>query len=277
MDTRERYLELLRLVLTRHLHDDELLPYRIATGRRSRLARRWEALRRDLPEGVVLAREHPFDEERRSVGLELWPGSAETMIGLRRLENFGSCIEQAIADGVPGDVIETGVWRGGALVYAKAVLDAHGADDRNVWVADSFQGVPPPDPEAYPADAGDEHWTASEYLAVSVEQVRANFERYGLLDDRVRFLEGWFKDTLPDAPIEQLAVMRLDGDLYQSTMEALEALYPRLSPGGFVIVDDHGAVEGCRLAVRDFREANGITEPMEEIDWTGVFWRRGDA
>ena len=271
MDVRDRYLELMRLTLTRFLVGEELAAFE---PRRSQpvLQRRWRRFRKALPEGVVLARRQPFDADKREVGLELWPGTAETMIGLRRLENFGECVARALADDVPGDVIETGVWRGGAVIYAKAVLEAHGDTERVVWVADSFQGVPPPD-EAYPADAGDTHWTASE-LAVSPDQVRANFEKYRLWDDRVRFLEGWFKDTLPDAPIEQLAVMRLDGDLYQSTMEALEALYPRLSPGGFVIVDDYGAVEGCRQAVHEFRDSHGIDEPLEQVDWTGVFWRR---
>jgi O-methyltransferase len=125
----------------------------------------------------------------------------------------------------------------------------------------------------YPKDAGDPHHTFSN-LAVSVDEVRANFERYGLMDARVRFLPGWFRDTLPTAPIERIAVLRLDGDMYGSTMVALESLYPRLSPGGYVIVDDYGAVAGCREAVEDYRRDHGIGEPIHAIDWTGVYWRR---
>ena len=94
-------------------------------------------------------------------------------------------------------------------------------------------------------------------LMVGADQVRANFDRYGLLDDQVRFLEGWFADTLPMAPIEQLAILRLDGDLYESTMDALVPLYEKVSPGGFVIVDDYGAWEPCRKAVDDFRAQHG--------------------
>ena len=140
-------------------------------------------------------------------------------------------------------------------------------------MADSFQGLPRPDPGRWPAETGDEHWTR-EQLAVPLEEVQANFARYGLLDERVRFLPGWFKDTLPAAPIEQLAVLRLDGDMYGSTMEALEALYPKLSPGGYVIVDDYGAIPQCKEAVTDFRTAHGIIDPMESVDWTGVYWQR---
>ena len=112
-------------------------------------------------------------------------------------------------------------------------------------------------------------------LAVSLEQVQANFARYGLLDEQVRFLPGWFRDTLPTAPIRRLALLRLDGDLYESTWIALESLYPKLSPGGFAIVDDYGAIPACRAAVDEFRAAERITESLIEIDWTGVYWRRG--
>jgi O-methyltransferase len=155
----------------------------------------------------------------------------------------------------------------------RAVLKACGAADRNVWVADSFEGLPPPDAERYPADADDRHFR-NPRLQVTLEDVKANFEKYGLLDDHVRFLKGWVKDTLPSAPIERLAVLRLDGDMYESTWQAIDARYPKLSPGGFVIVDDYSVVEGCRKAIEDFRKAKGITERIEAIDPVAIFWRR---
>ena len=197
----------------------------------------------------------------------------ETMIGVRRLDSLQQCVVDVLCQGVPGDLIETGVWRGGASILMRAVLHAYGITDRTVWVADSFQGLPKPDPVRYPADAGDALWKASA-LAVPLDEVKANFEAYGLLDEQVRFLVGWFSDTLPTAPIDRLAVLRLDGDLYQSTMDALTALYPRLSVGGYVIVDDYGAMESCRSAVDDFRAERAITDDIERIDWTGAFWRR---
>lgn len=212
----------------------------------------------------------PFDLHRRIDGRD-WPTSAETMIGLKRLDNLEECITAVIRDGVRGDLIETGVWRGGAAIFMRGVLAAYGDLQRVVWVADSFEGVPKPDPETYPADAGDRLW-AEELLAVGREEVERNFARYGLLDDQVRFLPGWFRDTLPSASIERLAVLRLDGDLYESTMVALESLYPKLSPGGFVIIDDY-ALPTCRAAVDDFRAARAITVDMKSIDWTGVYWR----
>lgn len=279
-DARARYLELLRLTLTRAMVGDEFAT--LHPNRKNRKAvRLWNKLRDELRSElgeergseVRLVLPVEFDPEQRAVGRDLWSATAETMVGLRRLENLGELVTRCVEEGVPGDVIETGVWRGGALIYAKAVLDVLGDTERTVWVADSFQGLPQPSPDDYPEDAGDEHWTREE-LAVSADQVRANFERYGLLDDRVRFLEGWFKDTLPDAPIEQLAVARLDGDMYESTIQALDALYHRISPGGYVIIDDFGAVPACREAVEDFRRDHDIQAELVEIDWTGVYWRK---
>jgi O-methyltransferase len=213
----------------------------------------------------------PFDAELRAEGRD-WPIEAETMIGLRRLDNLQHCVTTVIRDGVPGDLAETGVWRGGAAIFMRAVLKAYGETTRTVWAADSFAGLPDPDPTRFPADEG-ARYSDYEQLAVPLEVVRANFARYGLLDDQVRFLPGWFRDTLPTAPIERLAVLRLDGDMYESTIVALESLYPKLSPRGFVIVDDYKLAR-CRKAVDDFRARRGITEELQEIDWTGVYWRR---
>lgn len=214
---------------------------------------------------------HPFDRQTRSEGRD-WPIVAETMIGRTRLDSLQACIVDVLRRDVPGDLIETGVWRGGGTIFMRAVLEAYGDTQRVVWVADSFSGVPKPDIESFPADSGDELWTYDQ-LAVPLEEVRRNFERYGLLDEQVRFLPGWFRDTLPVAPIRRLSILRLDGDLYESTIVALRSLYPKLSRGGYVIVDDY-ALEGCRAAVHDFRADNQITEEIRSIDWTGVYWTR---
>jgi len=213
-----------------------------------------------------------FEDMQRGVQFG-YPERAHTMIGLARLANIRALVEDVIARGVPGDLIEAGAWRGGATIYMRAVLAAYGVTDRTVWVADSFEGLPPPNPEKYPMDEGlDLH--EIEELAVSRQEAERNFERYGLLDDQVRFLEGWFKDTLPDAPIEQLAILRLDADLYESTMDAINPLYPKLSSGGYVIVDDYKLIPACRKAINDYRQAHGITEPLIDIDWNAVYWRK---
>lgn len=220
-----------------------------------------------------LVRVLPFDAALRTEGLD-WPTEAETMIGMARLQNLQACVEGAIRDGVPGDLVETGVWRGGAGILMRGVLKAYNDTGRTVWLADSFAGLPRPSGTEFPADSDDRHWMLAPYLAVSQDTVRQNFARYGLLDDQVKLLPGWFSETLPHAPIGAIAVLRLDGDMYESTIVALESLYSKVSPGGFVIVDDFGALPNCRRAVEDYRRAQGIDAPITAVDWTGVYWRK---
>lgn len=222
--------------------------------------------------GLKVAAPARFESQLRTDGRD-FPPTAHTMIGLKRLDNLQFCIEDVLKNRVPGDLMETGVWRGGACIFMRAVLKAHGVRDRRVWVADSFEGLPPP---TDPVDAADQYIAVAHrirYLAVSLDQVKANFERYGLLDEQVCFLKGWFRDTLPTAPVDWLAVLRLDGDMYKSTMDALVKLYPKLSRGGYLIIDDY-SVPACRQAVSDYREAHGIQEEIIPIDWTGVYWQR---
>lgn len=210
-----------------------------------------------------------FDAATRYLGRD-WPSLAQTMIGVARMRNLRQLCESAILNDIPGDFIETGVWRGGACIYMRGILEAHGDVHRRVFVADSFRGIPQPSPQTYIADAGDLlHENAA--LAISRQIVEENFRKYGLLDDRVVFLEGWFKDTLPVAPIEKLSVLRLDGDMYESTIQALDALYHKVSRGGSVVVDDY-QLAPCALAVNDFRARHGVTSPLLPIDRDAVWW-----
>ena len=187
------------------------------------------------------------------------------MIGQKRLDNMRYCVERVIAESIPGDMIETGVWRGGCAIFMQGILAAHGVHDRSVWLADSFAGLPVPDTNRYPLDSFSSLHTQAE-LAVSRREVEANFRRYSLLDDQVHFLEGWFEDTLPTLRDRTWSIIRLDGDLYQSTIEALENLYPGLSPGGYCVIDDYGTYPACRQAVEDYRDKHDISEPITNVD-----------
>jgi hypothetical protein len=215
-----------------------------------------------------------YDSQLRELGRD-WPAKAHSMIGNRRLQNLREVMEFVLGNNIPGDFIETGVWRGGACIMARAVLKAYGITDRRVWVADSFCGLPAPNP-LFAADANDKHHTYAE-LAISLEEVKANFAKYDLLDDQVIFLKGWFSETLPQAPIQTLAVLRLDGDMYESTMDGLTHLYDKVTTGGVIIVDDFGAVAACRQAVNDFRTERGIEGNIYNIDGIGVFWQKAAA
>ncbi|ORB72142.1 TylF/MycF/NovP-related O-methyltransferase [Mycobacterium scrofulaceum] len=261
-DTRFAYLDLLRRDLTRY-GNDELVP----VG--------WYRLGRPLfsTRNLMLVRKRPFNKHARDLGLD-WPADALTMIGMQRLTSLQHCVETVLEEDVPGDLVECGVWRGGASILMRAVLAANGDEKRCVWLCDSFAGVPPPDVANYKQDKGITLHRHARILGIPESEVRANFERYGLLDDQVRFVPGWFKDTLQDAPIDRISVLRLDGDLYESTIQALDALYPRLSPGGFCIVDDYHAIKACEQAVTDYRAKHGVTAEIVEIDGTGVLWRK---
>ena len=262
-ELRRRYVTLLKGALTHTLYlpsDRVAQPEHVVDG--------W---RQVLEEAIAQGAEYDLRDEREE-GRD-WPRFAQTMVGLRRLENVEYCIETVLAEQVAGDLVEAGVWRGGVAIFMRGLLEAYGIRDRSVFAADSFKGLPEPNPEAYPADAGDRHH-AMDALVVSREEVEQNFDRYGLLDEQVVFLEGWFRDTLPTVREKTWAVLRIYGDLYESTMDALVNLYPGLSPGGFAIIDDF-AYPACRQAVEDFREKHRIDEPIELIDWTGAYWRRG--
>lgn len=212
---------------------------------------------------------HPA--EARLEGTD-WPENGFTMIGIKRLENIQMCATEIIEKNIRGDFLEAGVWKGGASVWMRAILKQYGINDRIVWLADSFKGLPPPKPE-YPADKYDTHYQFKE-LAVSLEQVKRNFQTFDLLDDQVQFIEGWFHESLFTAPINNIALLRLDGDMYESTYVSLNALYHKVNIGGFVIIDDYGYIESCRQAVHDFLDKNELKPIIHKIDWTGVYWRK---
>ena len=216
-----------------------------------------------------------FDLNARIKGLD-WPTRAHTMVGLKRLMNARQLAENVLWDNVPGDFLEAGVWRGGVGIMLRGVLSAYGVDDRRIWLADSFEGLPAPDKDQYPSDSASAFHTCPE-LAVDMETVKRNFRKYDLLDDQVVFLKGWFKDTLPAAPVEKIALLRLDGDLYESTMQALTALYDKVSDRGYIIIDDYHCVPQCAQAVEDFCAARNIAPVLNEIDGVGIYWRKIDA
>jgi len=213
----------------------------------------------------------PFKPEVRENG-EDWPVLAQTMIGNKRLLNSQQLIEDIIKNKVPGDLVETGVWRGGSCIFMAAILKAWNETDRSVYVCDSFEGLPKPKDHEYPVDRGDTHWTAG-FLSVPLEKVQSNFEGYDLLSDNVKFVKGWFSDTLPVLDVEKISLLRLDGDMYESTIVALENLYPKLSVGGYVVVDDWG-LPNCKRAVEDYREFHGIEDTYVVIDGSSVYFQK---
>lgn len=267
------YLDLLKKTLSFSLWPEPPIPITLFNETRSPAKRAAVSMmsRALAQRDLEIVKRRSVTDHQKSNG-QFWPLYADTMIGTKRLDQLQSAIETILADGVEGDFIETGVWRGGACIFMRAALAAYNVSDRRVFVADSFEGLPEPDVQRYPADR-DASFHKIQFLAVSREDVERNFAKYGLLDDRVVFLKGWFKDTLPAAPIGKLALMRLDGDMYESTRDALVNLYPKLSPGGYCIIDDF-FLGPCRLAVEEYRAAHGIGSEIRIIDTCSAYWRK---
>lgn len=202
----------------------------------------------------------------------VWPLRAHTMIGRKRLNNIQELFENVQREGIEGDLMECGVWRGGATIFMRSLLEAYDIKNRTVWVADSFEGLPKPNAAVYPVDMNDKHNTFT-FLAVGLEEVQNNFKAYGLLDNQVKFIKGFFKDSLPRCGVKKIAILRLDADMYEGTIQALEMLYDKVASGGYVIIDDY-ALTGAHRAVNDFRRKNNIKASLVRIDWTGVYWKK---
>jgi hypothetical protein len=280
-----------------------------------------------------------FDLKRRCKGEDM-PGNAFSMIGLERLDNVQQCIETVLKDKVPGDLLEAGACKGGACIFMRAVLKAHGCAEKKVVVCDTFVPTKPMLPgvggkvswflalplfclaelliripirpwqtwvyaqmlkgnESFPSmdkDAdgegkrggGEDEVDLAMFvvsnmasfrrsmLDTSLEAVKSNFARMGLLDSQVVFLEGFFSDTIPgQKAYEKLSLLRVDGDTYESTRDTMNLMYPAVAQGGFVIIDDYNAFEGCAQAVDEYRKAHQINTPMLKIDNLGVYWRVG--
>jgi O-methyltransferase len=267
----EMYLDLLKRSLTRTLFARGYERHTLAPGRA--LFRALHAVVKPILapmdlELVRLVRSEPEDYVQSGQEARNRVEDAETMLGTLQLDQMQLCINDVCDRGIPGDLLEAGVWRGGMTVFMRGVLKARGDNLRRVWVVDSFEGLPDPD-----ANADSFGWKGGD-MAVSLYEVKNNFLRYGLLDDQVAFLKGFFSVTLPNASIPALSVLRVDADLYESTLDVLNYLYPKLSVGGYAVFDDYQNLKDCRRAIDEYRHVHGISEPISNIDSRAVFWKK---
>jgi hypothetical protein len=191
-----------------------------------------------------------------------------TLLTLGQLELLQNAVLAIEERKVPGDYIEAGVWRGGVIVFLRALIGAYGITGRRVYAADSFAGIPPNVGErSDPVDTWKDRWSAS------LGEVKLNIARFGLLDDLVQFTVGFFADSLKTLAGKKFALIRLDSDSYESIETSLGYLYPLLSPSGILIVDDWH-LSGCKQAVMDYRARNGIDDPIR-VHEGNAFWIKG--
>lgn len=207
--------------------------------------------------GAIIYGGPTVTDSQRENGSAAWPAYAFTMIGQKRLRNIRDLCALVDEENIPGGFCECGVWRGGACIYARACLEA----DRTVWVCDSFAGMP--------LCAAEPWWNKLHCIRVSKEEVESNFNKFEL-NSNVRFIEGDFSNSL--SQVEDLSILRLDADMYSSTVDSLRALWPKLSVGGFLIVDEYQIVPECRKAVVDYFGDSLPT--FTNIDASGVWCRK---
>lgn len=264
-----RYLRLLRdALLDRHYIDNELriehLLLQAASNRPPDLATLAN------PAGVTRHRLRMIEQARRSSPsdatdepLGYFPYAS---MGSVRLDHLDESIRTVLDGGVDGDLVDCGCGRGGAAIYMRGVLAARDVPGRQVWVADEFRSMRTASPRSVTdGGLGD--------VGAELNQVRDGFDRFDLLDERVRFLQGRFDQTLPDAPIESIALLRIGADAGTEVTAILDELHPRLTPGGVVIIEN-ASDPAVRSAVDEFRARHGLGEVEDRIGWGGASWRK---
>jgi len=226
---------------------------------------------KSLSEQEIISATEQKPDIKELTGVISKPKTAHTKIGLMRLENLQFCIEDILKNRIDGELMETGVWRGGSTIFMRLILKKYGINHKTVFVADSFEGLPKPNVNKYPKDVTNKRYTFDP-MKVSLEDVKNNFNHYGVLDNQVKFLKGWFKDTLKEPPFDKLSILRLDGVMYGSTWDVLENVYDKVTVGGYIIVDDY-RLPSCKAAIDDFRSKFNIEEPILPIDGQGIYWK----
>lgn len=200
-----------------------------------------------------------------------------TMTSVQRMYALYQAVRYVGRAGIPGDVVECGVWRGGSSMLAALTLQAVGDMSRMLWLYDTFEGMAKPealdvDFRSVPA-AGEWERNAkpdrNDWAYASLDEVEANMKSTGYPVGQLRYVKGKVEETLPAAAPPEIAVLRLDTDWFESTLHELRHLYPRLAPGGVLIIDDYGWWQGAKEATDRFVKESGAVLLMNKIDFTG--------
>jgi O-methyltransferase len=254
------YLDLLEKTLTFSLWPEPPRPVTVIERRNLvsvRIARLIDKVLQRFK--LRLCAELPISDDERENGSTYWFWMAHTLVSRKRLRNIRDLCCDIIDKNVPGAFVECGVWRGGASIYARACLP----EDRKIIMCDSFEGLP--------FDPKEPRYNEQDFLSVSLDEVKQNFNNYGV-DKNLEFVKGYFCDTLKNLK-EPIAILRADGDMYSSTMDILNNLYSHVSPGGYVIIDDY-SLPPCAQAVTEFLDRHKIKANLVKIDNAAVYWKK---
>ncbi len=196
-----------------------------------------------------------------------------TMTGLEKIAALMQAVEHVVENRVPGAIVECGVWKGGSSMAAALTCLERNVRDVDLYLFDTFAGMPPPGPEDYHTGTGrraaDLLASADEGSAVRaeapLEEVRQNLASTGYPAERLHFVAGMVEETVPEQAPEEIAVLRLDTDWYSSTKHELVHLYPRLAKNGVLILDDYGDWQGARKAVDEYFGETGRKPLLNRI------------
>lgn len=214
----------------------------------------------DLPPGdqEILARVAPF-----------------TMTSVPRRASLLTAIDHIVKHDIPGAIVEAGVWRGGSMMAAALALAARGVTDRDLWLYDTFEGMSEPTENDYDAagvtaeqQLAESERTSSVWAFATLDDVRSNVGSTNYPGEHIHYVRGKVEDTIPSQIPGQIALLRLDTDWYESTKHELEHLYPRLQPGGVLIIDDYGHWQGARRAVDEYFADSGPEVYLHRVDYT---------
>src|SRR6267378_4047391 len=201
-----------------------------------------------------------------------------TMTSPERAYALIQAVRYVVSANVPGSIVECGVWQGGSMMAVAYALQALNRSDRDLYLFDTFEGM------ARPTDSDVAYTGAqalsefeikktgkdsSEWCRASVEDVRSNLLRTGYDKERLKFIKGKVEDTIPNSAPNEISILRLDTDWYQSTRHELIHLYPRLAKGGVLIIDDYGYWQGCRKAVDEYFAQQQEPILLNRVDHTG--------
>lgn len=196
-----------------------------------------------------------------------------TMSSIERMYALHQAVDYICTSGISGDVVETGVWRGGSSMMAALTLLEHDSTERDLWLYDTYEGMAEPTEidRSFDGQSAKEQWEKTpDWCAASLDDVQTNMRTTGYPFERIHFIEGKVEDTIPTAGVpDSIALLRLDTDWYVSNKHELNNLYPRLVAGGVLIIDDYGHWDGVRRSVDEYFAEQGITGLLNRIDYTG--------
>lgn len=201
-----------------------------------------------------------------------------TMTSLRRLVALCDAVQYIVRNQIPGDIVECGVWKGGSMMAVARTLMETGDESRHLYLFDTYEGMPSPSDRDISAQGEsaadmlrneDKEDSESVWCVATLDEVRRVIGGVGYACAKVHYVKGRVEETLPKMAPERIALLRLDTDWYESTRHEMEQLFPKLSSGGVLIIDDYGHWRGARQAIDEYIKKNKLQILLHRIDETG--------